>query len=74
LPDKLSRSLVQKRLPEKPGGRRELGSDRGNKARSIVPLMNREAPLGITPADEQGCNGGGITVDDGATDPQLRLS
>src|SRR5262249_39441459 len=41
LPDKSLRRLVQKRHPEKPGGRRELGPDRGDEARSIVPPMNR---------------------------------
>src|SRR6516165_2369440 len=73
-PDKFLRGLVQKQHPEKPGGGRELGPDRGDEARSIVPLMNRKAPSGITPTNEVGWNAGGITVDDGAADPQLRLS
>src|SRR5262244_3134405 len=74
LPDKFLRRLVQKRHPEKPGGRRELGPYRGDEARSIVPLMNREAPSGITPTNELGWNAGGITIHDGAAGPQLRLS
>src|SRR6516225_5100148 len=74
LPDKFLRRLVQKRHPEKPGGRRELGPDRGDEARSIVPLMNREASSGITPTNELGWNAGGITIHDGAADPQFRLS
>jgi hypothetical protein len=36
--------------------------------------MNREAPFGITSANEQGYHAGGIAVDYGAADSRLHLS
>src|SRR5262249_28348832 len=72
--DELSRSPIQKWRPDKPGGRREFGSDRGHQARFIVALMDGEAPVRIASADERQRDAGGLASNDGLADPQLRLS
>jgi len=73
-PDKFLRGLVQNWCAEKPGRGREFGADRSHEACSIVPRMDCQALSRIASANEQERSAGGITVNDGAADPQLRLS